>query len=98
EVWNVAGDFLRTEFGVAGADLEFIDVNGGEDVIFDDALADQDCILEVVAVPGHESAENVSAQRQFAPRGARTVGDDLALFNAITFVDQNFLVDAGGGV
>ncbi len=56
QVGDVAGDFLRAELGVAGADLEFVDVDGGEDVVLDDAFADEDGVLEVVAVPRHEGA------------------------------------------
>ena len=66
EVRDVARDFLRPELGVAGADLEFVNVNRGEDVFLDDALADEDGVLEVVAVPRHERDEHVAAQRQFA--------------------------------
>ena len=54
EVWDVTRDFLGSQLGVAGADFEFIDVNRGEDVVLDDALADEDGVLEVVAVPRHE--------------------------------------------
>ena len=56
EVRDVARDFLRAELGVAGADFEFVNVNGGEDVVLDDLLADEDGVLEVVAVPRHERA------------------------------------------
>ena len=37
EVRNIARDFFRAELRVAGADLEFIDVNRGVDVLLDDA-------------------------------------------------------------
>ena len=98
QVGNVAGDFLRAELGVAGADFEFVNVNGGEDVVLDDAFADEDGVLEVVAVPGHERAEDVAAQGQFAALGAGAVGDDLALLDGVALGDEDFLVDAGGGV
>ena len=98
EVGDVAGDFLRAELGVAGADLEFINVDGSEDIVLDDAFADEDGVLEVVAVPRHEGAEDVAAQGEFAALGARAVGDDLALFDGVALGDDDFLVDAGGGV
>ena len=54
------------ELGVAGHHLELLDVDRGEHVVADDALGDQDRILEVVAVPRHERDQHVAAQRQFA--------------------------------
>ena len=39
DVRDVARDFFRSELGVAGADLEFIDVNRGVDVFLHDLLA-----------------------------------------------------------
>src|SRR5207245_7217046 len=42
EVWDVPSDFFRAKLGVASADFEFIDVNRGEDVFFDDFFADKD--------------------------------------------------------
>ncbi len=78
DVGDVAGDFLGAELGVAGHDLELLDVDRGEDVIAHDALGDEDRVLEVVAVPGHESDQGVAAQGQFAEVGGGAVGDDVA--------------------
>ena len=41
DVRDVPGDFLGPELGVAGADLELVDVDGGIDVLLDDLLGDQ---------------------------------------------------------
>ena len=79
DVRDVARDLLRPELGVAGHDLEFLDVDRGEDVVLDDALGEQDRVLEVVAVPRHERDEHVAAERQLAELGRRAVGDDVAL-------------------
>ena len=54
DVRDVARDFFRPELGVAGGDLELLDVDRGEDVLLEDLLGDEDRVLEVVAVPGHE--------------------------------------------
>src|ERR1700678_1614562 len=62
-VRNIARDFLRTELGVAGHRFEFLDVDRGEDVVLDDALGEQDRILEIVAVPRHEGEEDVAPER-----------------------------------
>ena len=98
EVRDVAGDFLGAELGVAGADFEFVDVNGGEHVVLDDAFADEDGVLEVISVPRHERAKNIAAQGQFSALGAGTVGDDLPFLDRVALGDQNLLIDAGGGV
>src|SRR6187200_715952 len=41
DVRNVARDFLRPELGVAGHDLELLDMDRGEHVVLDDALGEQ---------------------------------------------------------
>src|SRR5215470_9393704 len=79
DVWNIAGDFLGAELGVAGHHLEFLDVNRGEYVVLDDALGKQNRVLEVVAVPGHEGDEDIAPERQLAEIGRWTVGDNVAL-------------------
>ena len=66
DVGDVAGDLFRAQLGVAGHDLELLDVHGGEDVVLDHALGDQDGVLEVVAAPGHEGHQQVLAQGQLA--------------------------------
>ena len=70
----------------------------GEDVLLDDLLGDEDGVLEVVAVPGHERDEHVATEGDLAALGARTVGQDLALLHRVTLGDQDLLVDAGGRV
>ena len=91
-VRNVARDFLRPELGVAGHDLEFLDVDRGEDVVGHDPLGEQDRVLVVVAVPRHERDEHVAAERQIAEIGRRTVGDDVALLDPVAHASP---ADAG---
>ncbi|GJE72800.1 hypothetical protein CHKEEEPN_4361 [Methylorubrum podarium] len=95
DVRDVAGDLLRTQLGVAGHHLEFLDVDRGEHVILDDPLGEQDRVLEVVAVPGHERDEHVAAERELAELGGRSVGDDLALLHRLADAHQRLLRDAG---
>ena len=95
DVRDVAGDFFRPELGVAGGDLELLDVDRGEHVVADDALGDQDRVLEVVAVPRHERDEHVAAERQFAEVGRRAVGDDVALRDLVADLHDRALGDAG---
>jgi hypothetical protein len=69
---------------VSRADLEFLDVDRGEDVVAHDALGDQDRVLEVVAVPRHERDEHVLAERQLTQVGRRAIGDDIARPDLVT--------------
>ena len=66
EVRDVTGDLLRTELGVAGVDLVLVDVDRREHVVAYEALAQDDRVLEVVALPRHERDEQVLAQRELA--------------------------------
>ena len=72
DIRDVARDLLLAQLGVAGHHLEFLDMDRGEDVVADDALGDQDRVLEVVAVPRHERDQHVAAERQLAE--ARSTG------------------------
>ena len=68
------GDFLRSELRVARDTGQFLDVDGREAVLLDDALGDQDRVFEVVAVPRHERDAHVLAERELAQVVRRTVG------------------------
>ena len=63
-VGDVPGDLFVTQLGGAGLDLVLLDVHRGQDVVLDHALADDDGVLEVVALPAHERHQQVAAQRQ----------------------------------
>ena len=51
DVGDVAGNFFLTELRLAGIDLVLLDVDGGQDVLFDDAAAQDDGVLVVEAFP-----------------------------------------------
>src|SRR5437867_359004 len=93
-VGDVAGHFLGAELGVAGLDLELLDVDRGVHVVLDQALADQDRVLEVVAAPGHERHEHVAPQGELAHVGARAVAEDLPLADVLADLHDGLLVDA----
>ena len=82
-------------FGVARDDGELLDVDRRVAVVGDDALADQDRVLVVVAVPRHERDQHVLAERQLAQVGRRAVADHVALGDDVADVDQRPLVDVG---
>src|SRR5262249_28015085 len=94
-VRDVARDFLGAELGVARHHLEFLDVDRREYVVFHYSLGEQDGILEVVAIPWHERDQYIAAEREFAEIGRRAVGNDVALVDAIAYLHQRTLIDAG---
>src|SRR5699024_4880663 len=77
DVRDVPGDLLRAELRVPGVDLVLLDVDRGEDVVLDETLAEDDRVLVVVALPGHEGDEEVAAEGHLAPVRRRPVGDEL---------------------
>ena len=76
---DVPRDFLGPELGVARDDRQLLDVDRRVAVVADHALADQDRVFVVVAVPRHERDEHVLPERQLAHVGRRAVGDHVAL-------------------
>ena len=83
DVGDVAGELLAPELGLADLDLELLDVDRGVDVVLHQLLADDDRVLEVVAVPGHERDQDVAAQGQLALVGGGAVGQDVALLDLL---------------
>ena len=94
-VGDVAGDLFVAQLGGAGLDLVLLDVHRGEDVVLDQPLADDDGVLEVVALPAHEGHEQVAAERQLAVRGGGAVGQDVAGLDLVAHVHHRLLVDEG---
>ncbi len=94
DVRDVARDLLRAELRVARLHLVLLDVDAGEEVLAHDALADEDGVLEVAALPAHERDQDVLAQRQLATLGRGAIGDRLPLVNTVALVDDGPLVDA----
>jgi hypothetical protein len=68
-------------------------VDGGVTVFSDDALADQDRVLEVITIPWHERDQHVLAQCQLAQIGGGAVSDDITFGQSVAFFDNRPLVD-----
>ena len=98
DIGNVPGDLFRAQLGVAGHDLELLDVDRGEDVVAHDPFRDQDRVFKVVSVPRHEGDEGVAPQGQFTELGRGTVGDHVAGLHLVAHAHQRTLIDAGRGV
>ena len=92
---DVPGDLLGSQLGVAGVALILFHVDGGENVLHDQALVEQDGVFVVVAFPVHVAHQDVLAQGDLAVGGTGAVSHDVALLDALTGRDDGPLVDAG---
>ena len=95
DIGDVAADFLAAEFGVARDARQLLDVNRSVDIVLDQALGDENRILEVVTVPRHKRDEHIAPQRQLAQVGGRPVGQYIAARHDIADLRQRPLVDGG---
>ena len=94
DVRDVAGDLFGAELRVARLDLVLLDVDAREQVVADEAVADDDGVLVVATLPAHERDEDVPAEGQLAVLGRARVGDRRAVGDARPDVDDRALVDA----
>jgi len=92
---DVPGDLLGAQLGVAGVALVFLNMDGGKNVLHDQALGNQDGVLVVVAFPGHKSDQDVLAQRNFALAGGGAVGQHVALLHPLAQRHDGPLIYAG---
>ena len=70
-------------------------MNRSKALVADDALRNQDRVLEVIAVPRHERDQHVLAERELAHVGGGAVGDHVALGDQVTHPHQRTLIDIG---
>ncbi|MPM58936.1 hypothetical protein SDC9_105771 [bioreactor metagenome] len=97
-VGDIPGDLLGAELGVPGLGFVFLNVDGGEHVVLHHTLVEQDGVLVVVALPGHEAHEDVLAQGDLSLLGGGAVSNDGALFHPLARRNDGPLVDAGAVV
>src|SRR5262249_58697135 len=90
-VRDVARDLLVTELRRPRVDLVLLDVDRGQLVVLDQPLRDDDRVLEVVALPGHERDGAVLAQRDLSAGGRGAVGEDVALLDLVADLDDRAL-------
>ena len=88
DVRNIARDLFFAEFRIARFDFVFFDMNGGEYVLSYEFFGKKDRVLVVITFPAHEADENVSAEREFAVFGGRTVRDDLTFRDLFALIDD----------
>ena len=92
-VGDVARDLLVAELGRARVDLVLVDVDRAEHVVLDEALGEDDRVLEVVALERHERDEQVGAERELASVRGRAVREHLALRHLVAELHDRLLVD-----
>ena len=98
DVGDVASEFLDAAFGLADFEGELFDVDRGEDVLTHHAFGDDDSILEVVALPRHESDFEVAAESEFAALSGEAFAKHLTLLDLVALLDDGTEVDGGGVV
>ena len=98
DVGDVARDLFGPELRIARFALVLLDVNRGEAIFLDHALADEDGVFVVVAFPRHERDEHVLPERELALIRRRTVDDHLPGDDLVADGDDRPLVDARAGV
>jgi len=80
---------FRTELCIARFDFVFLDVNRGVVIVLDQLFADEDGVFQSCkTAPGHESDEHVAAKSEFAAIGARAVGKNLLLLDAVADANE----------
>ena len=73
-------------------------MNGSIDVVLDHFLRDQDGVLEIIALPRHESHQDVSTQGKLALIGAGAVGQGLTDLHLVALANYGLLVEAGARI
>ena len=95
DIGYIAGNLFRTQLGIAGFHLVFLDVDRGELVLLYQAVADDNSVLEVIAFPAHKGAGHVLPQRQLPVFGGGAIGQDLPRLHPVALAHYRLLVDAG---
>ena len=94
-VGDLPGDLFRTQLGIPGLTLILGDMNGGINVITDQSLVEEDGVFVVVALPHHETDQDISAQGHLPLVGRGSVRDDVTGPDPVSGTDQGPLVDTG---
>ena len=63
---DIASNNLWTELSFANFNRVILDIDRGQRIVFDQAAANDDSVLHIVAAPRHEGYQQIFAERQFA--------------------------------
>ncbi|MBA7642587.1 hypothetical protein ES703_50285 [subsurface metagenome] len=95
DIGYIAGNLFRAQLGIASFHLVFLDVNRGELVLLYQAVAEDNCVLKVIAFPAHKGAGHVLPQRQLPVFGGGAIGQNLPRLHPVALAHYRLLVDAG---
>ena len=91
-VWNFTSDFFRPKLCIACFWFVFFKVDRCIDIVFNQAFAHDNGILEVVTFPSHVGNDWVLSKRHFSIFHRRSVSDEIAFFNDIANFNKRALV------
>ncbi len=94
-VRNICGDFFAAQLGITSHTGQFLNVDGGQTIFLNHFLGDENGVLKVVTVPGHERDAHVLAQSQLTQIHRRTIRQYIATGNHVTLTHDRTLVDTG---
>ena len=94
DIRNITCDFLRSELGIAGCNLVFLNMNGCKYILLNKSFVYKHSVLVVVTFPCHKSDKNVTSESDFAVLSRRTVGYDVARLNSFALFYYRTLVNA----
>ncbi len=95
DVRNLRRQFFLTAFCVADFQFEFLDVDGGVDIVAYNTLGYNDRILEVVTLPWHVCHEQVTSECELAILRRITFAKRLTLHYFLPLTHQRRQVDTG---
>ena len=95
QVRNIAGNIFRTQLGVAGNNIQFLNVNRSIAVVCSHFFGNQNRVFIVITVPRHEGDGHVLTQSQFAQIGGCAVSNQIAALQNVASFDGRTLVDIG---
>ena len=95
QVRNITGNIFRTQLGITGNNVQFLNVNRSIAVVCSYFFRNQNRVFVVVTVPRHKGDGHVLTQSQFAQIGGCTVSNQITALQNIACFDSRTLVDVG---
>ena len=91
---NITCDLFRSQLGITGFCLIFLDMDRCINIILYQSLAKQNGILVVITFPGHKSDQRVLTKCKLTIGCRRTISDNLSCLNVLTLEHDRSLVVA----
>ena len=91
---NITCDLFRSQLGITGFCLIFLDMDRCINIVLYKSLAEQNGILVVITFPGHKSDQRVLTKRKLTIGCRRTICDNLSGLNMLSLEHDRSLVVA----